>query len=191
MRARSAAVDDGIYGILFVIDIDPTLNLATFADITRISYFDTEDELLFSMHTIFYIEAVIRIQHYDRLFEVILSATGIAGIQLQRLAVDIYNEMDTMKATTTLANLFLHLQQAEMVEQIYKSIKHTIQDSGSLALWQHRLGLAKMLLGDQDNALQHLLAARRSAQSSPVSELYLPTIQEAIAPCLHPQSGLF
>ena len=40
-------------GILFYMSIDPTIRSASFANIREVSYFQAEEEILFSMHTVF------------------------------------------------------------------------------------------------------------------------------------------
>ena len=76
MRAISATDEPDIYGILFVITVDPKLHSTVFANIEKISYFSIEAEILFSMHTVFRIRHVINLKQHDRLFEVRLTLTN-------------------------------------------------------------------------------------------------------------------
>ncbi|CAF1323811.1 unnamed protein product [Adineta steineri] len=53
--AQQSAINPDLVGILFVILINPTDSTTPFASVSDASYFHTEDEVLFSMHTIFHI----------------------------------------------------------------------------------------------------------------------------------------
>ncbi len=54
--------------ILFVISIDPSVSSAPFASIEHISFFETEAEILFSMHTVFRIADVKKIDNHIRFY---------------------------------------------------------------------------------------------------------------------------
>ena len=58
-------------GVLFVMTIDPTQSNTPFASITGVSYFEEkEDEVLFSMHTVFRIGEITPMGGTNRLFQV-------------------------------------------------------------------------------------------------------------------------
>ena len=52
-RAQDSAKNENMVGILFVMTVDPKINSTPFADIEEYSYFKTEAEVLFSMHSVF------------------------------------------------------------------------------------------------------------------------------------------
>ena len=83
--AVSTTDDPDMYGILFVITVDPKIPSTVFAHIEEISYFSTEAEILFSMHTIFRIGQVINLKQHARLFEVHLTLTNDDDKQLRML----------------------------------------------------------------------------------------------------------
>ena len=56
--ALSALADSDSVGILFVMTIDPSQSTTPFASINGISYFPEEDEVLFSMHSVFRIHDI-------------------------------------------------------------------------------------------------------------------------------------
>ena len=56
--AHNALGDPDSVDILFVMAIDPSQSTASFAYVNRVSYFQAEDELLFSMRTIFCIHVI-------------------------------------------------------------------------------------------------------------------------------------
>ncbi|CAF2958732.1 unnamed protein product [Rotaria sp. Silwood2] len=54
LYAESAGENPELHGILFDITIDPTLTPNPFASLNNVSYYgDMEEEILFSMHTVF------------------------------------------------------------------------------------------------------------------------------------------
>ena len=71
--AHNSLTDPDSMGILFVMTIDPSISTTPFASVTDDSYFHTEDEILFSMHTIFRIRDIKPMGENNRLFQVDLS----------------------------------------------------------------------------------------------------------------------
>ena len=74
--AESNASNPDLVGILFVMTIDPSKSTTPFASINGISYFPEEDEVLFSMHTVFRIHDIKSMGENQRLFQVDLTLTG-------------------------------------------------------------------------------------------------------------------
>ncbi len=66
-------------GILFIIKIDPSQSTAPFASIRDVSYFQREDEVLFSMHSAFRINNIESIGGNNRLYEVNITLTNDNG----------------------------------------------------------------------------------------------------------------
>ena len=75
--AECALTNTEMVGVLFVMTIDPTQSNTPFASITGVSYFeDREDEVLFSMHTVFRIGEITPMDGNSRLFQVKLTLTN-------------------------------------------------------------------------------------------------------------------
>jgi hypothetical protein len=74
--ANAALADPDSMAILFVMTIDPSTSTTPLALINDLSYFRNEDEVLFSMNTIFRIHDVISLDESHRLFQVNLKLTG-------------------------------------------------------------------------------------------------------------------
>jgi hypothetical protein len=60
-------------GVLFVMNIDPSISSTPFASISDISYYRTDNEILFSMHTVFRMVNIKQTIENDRLWEVELT----------------------------------------------------------------------------------------------------------------------
>jgi len=71
--ANSASRTAGMVGILFEIIIDPTILSSPFASIRDVSDFVAEDEVLFSMHTVFRINDIKRLDENVHFIKWILS----------------------------------------------------------------------------------------------------------------------
>ena len=71
--AESAALNTGFCGIFFIINVDSHSNHAVFADISEVSYLKEEDEVLFSMHSMFRITNIAKMDHAERLYAVSLT----------------------------------------------------------------------------------------------------------------------
>jgi hypothetical protein len=71
--ACRAARNPDLVGILFVMSIDPRTLTAPFNSIKDFSFFKTEDEILFSMHTVFRIHDSVAMDQNQSLFQVDLN----------------------------------------------------------------------------------------------------------------------
>ncbi|CAF5048306.1 unnamed protein product, partial [Rotaria sp. Silwood1] len=80
-------------GVLFQMTIDPTESSTPFASIRELSDFAPEDEILFSMHTVFRIGDVRKIDKKSSLYEVDLKLTADDDQQLRRLTDRITKEI--------------------------------------------------------------------------------------------------
>ncbi|CAF4652794.1 unnamed protein product [Rotaria sp. Silwood2] len=75
----------GKVGVLFQMTIDPKQSSTSFASIRELSYFQQEEEVLFSMHSVFRIGEVRKIPNDNQLYEVDLKLTADDDQQLHQL----------------------------------------------------------------------------------------------------------
>ena len=109
--AQQSSKRDGIIGILFVMTLDLTLSSAIFADVTEHSYFKAENEVLFSMHTVFRIEEVVE-------FEVRLTLTREHGAEWIRLTDQIEENIRTGSGWVRLAQMLSKVGRVNEVEEL-------------------------------------------------------------------------
>ncbi|CAF0731759.1 unnamed protein product [Adineta steineri] len=83
--AECASTKSDTIGILFIMSIDPRIKSTPFASIKKMSYFDEEDEILFSMHTVFRVVAVRLLGNTNKLYQVDLKLTSDDDQQLRLL----------------------------------------------------------------------------------------------------------
>ncbi|CAF4237845.1 unnamed protein product, partial [Adineta steineri] len=90
--APQAVTNPDLIGVLFVMSIKPTHSTTPFASVSDVSYFHMEDEVLFSMHTIFRIEDIKPIDESNHLYQVNLTLTNENDKDLRILTDQIRQE---------------------------------------------------------------------------------------------------
>ncbi|CAF3468988.1 unnamed protein product, partial [Rotaria sp. Silwood2] len=74
--AESNTNNPDLIGILFEITVDPTESTTAFGCLNSVSYYnDSEEEILFSMHTVFRVGAIKKLDDTNRLWRVQLKMT--------------------------------------------------------------------------------------------------------------------
>ncbi|CAF2637007.1 unnamed protein product [Rotaria sp. Silwood2] len=91
--AKDALGTIDLVGVLFIMTIDPTVSSTPFASIREVSYFKKEEEILFSMHTVFRFGEVRQIDKERPLYEVDLRLTSDDDEQLRKLTARIREEV--------------------------------------------------------------------------------------------------
>jgi tetratricopeptide (TPR) repeat protein len=141
-------------GILFVMTIDPSQSTTPFASINDVGFFkDLEDEVLFSMHSVFRIHDIKSMGENDRLYQVNLTLTNDNDKDLCALADRIGEEMEGSTGWDRLGWLLLTMRQSEKAEQVYQILLGQTTDKIEKATFYHRLGLAKYNQGEYKEAL--------------------------------------
>lgn len=74
--AQRALNNPDLVGVFFVMTIDPSQSTTPFASITDTSYYKTENEVLFSMHTVFRINNIQPVLENDQIYQVNLTLTS-------------------------------------------------------------------------------------------------------------------
>ena len=141
-------------GILFKMIIEPS-NLSTpFALIDGVSYFTSEQEILFSMHTVFRIGEVKQIDSNNRLYQVELKLTSIRNQQIIALTERMREETKGSTGWHRLGMLFIKLGRYKKAEQVYTTLLQVTTEDDGRALLYHQLGLIKRNQGSYEEALQ-------------------------------------
>jgi tetratricopeptide (TPR) repeat protein len=154
--SRRALLNPDMVGLLFVMMIDPSKSTTPFASVNGISYFSKEDEILFSMHTVFRIHNVKQMDENQGLFQVDLTLTSDSDEDLRVLAERIRQEIDSdCKEWYRLGKLLLKLGQFDKAQQIYEVLLDQATNDIEKALSYHRLGWVKMEKGEYKEALPY------------------------------------
>ncbi|CAF4321391.1 unnamed protein product, partial [Rotaria sordida] len=103
--------------------IDPAQSTTPFASIREVSYFYTEDEMLFSMHTVFRICDIKPMTENNRLYEVILTLTSDVDEDLCALTGSIRDEIPSCESGWRPLGLMLEkIGQFDKAEEVYQAL---------------------------------------------------------------------
>ncbi|CAF4577242.1 unnamed protein product [Rotaria sp. Silwood2] len=122
--------------------IDPTVSSTPFASIREVSYFQAEEEILFSMHTVFRIGDVRQIDKERPLYEVDLKLTSDDDEQLRELTDYIRGEVDDT-GWYRMGQLLLKIGQFNKAEELYTALLEQASDDSDRSLIYHQLGWLK------------------------------------------------
>jgi tetratricopeptide (TPR) repeat protein len=117
--ARKTTANSDLMGIVFVMKIDPSIPSTSFANIRDVSYFEGEEEILFSMHSIFRIGQIKQIDRNNRLWQVDLLLTSDNDPEFQALTERMREEtFPNLKGWERLGNLLIKLGQFNKAQQV-------------------------------------------------------------------------
>ena len=141
-------------GILFQMSIHPSVSSAPFAFINEVSYFKTEEEeILFSMHTVFRIGEIKQIDKINPLYQVELTLTSDNDPQLRILTERIRKEAGDGTRWERISKLLLRIGQFNKAEELYTVLLEQAPDEGDKTHYYNQLGIVKMQQGDYEKAL--------------------------------------
>ncbi|CAF4185219.1 unnamed protein product, partial [Adineta steineri] len=143
--ARRTINSSNKIGVLFIMKIDPMIRSTPFANIINTSSFKKEDEILFSMHSVFRIGEAKQIDGPDsRLWKVKLTLTCDTDPQLHRLTQHIRTEtFSSSVGWHRLGQLLIKLGQFDKAQQVFEIILNQSNDQGEKANIYHMLGIVK------------------------------------------------
>ncbi|CAF0872618.1 unnamed protein product [Adineta steineri] len=150
--AQRASSKPDMVGILFIMSIDPCLKSTPFASIKEESYFKQEEEILFSMHTVFRVTAVKQMDNKNELYQVELELTSDDDQQLRLLTDRIREEVDGT-GWHRLGKLLLTIGQFNKAEELYNVLFEQTSDESEKAHYYVCLGYVKSNQGDYEKAI--------------------------------------
>ncbi|CAF1441733.1 unnamed protein product [Adineta steineri] len=159
-----------LIGILFQITVNSSTSLTPFAHIRHIGYYHDEEEILFSMHSIFRIGEIKQIDGNDRFWQVELTLTGDHDPQLHILTEHIREETSPHEmGWKRLGQLLIKLGQFAKAQQVYDVLLVQTSDHREKANIYHHLGTVKIGQGEYAEAN---ICAKKSLE---INQKYLPT----------------
>ncbi|CAF1114435.1 unnamed protein product [Adineta ricciae] len=153
--AQGSSKKTDMVGILFVITVDPTISSTPFADIQSASYFQTEAEILFSMHSIFRINQLKRIDESSQLFEVQLTLTADDDEQLRRLTSRFEEETQGITGWRRICKLLIRVGQLNKAEELCLTLLGQALEQHDQAYYHNDLGRIKDQQGDHEAAIRY------------------------------------
>ncbi|CAF1286407.1 unnamed protein product [Adineta steineri] len=154
--AQQAATNADLIGVLFVMSIDSAHSTTPFASVTDVSYFHTEGEVLFSMHTIFRIGDIKPMDANNHLYEVNLILTSDHDQDLRALTDRIRQEtFPDNEGWERLGLLLRKMGQFTKAQEVYEVLLHQTTDESDKAPIYNQLGSNKYNQGEYPEALEY------------------------------------
>ncbi|CAF1136452.1 unnamed protein product [Adineta steineri] len=154
--AQQVTTNPDLVGILFIISINPTDSTAPFASITDVSHFNKEDEVLFSMHTIFRIGDIQPIDGNNHLYKVNLTSTSDNDQDLRTLTDCIRKETSPYNEGWERLGLMLRkMGQSTKAQEVYEILVHQTTNESDKGSIYHQLGSIKDDQGEYQEALTY------------------------------------
>jgi tetratricopeptide (TPR) repeat protein len=147
LYADSNRYNPDLVGILFEITIDQSMPSSPYGFLNNISFFSTEHEILFSMHTVFRIGNMEQIDGSDRLWVVHLTLTSDTDPQLNALTARLREETKQYTRRNQLGILLIDLGKLTEAQEVYELLLHQeFKDSARISYY-HQLGTIKCSQG--------------------------------------------
>lgn len=151
--AEGALSGNDMVGVLFQMSINPMLSSATFASISKVSFYPEEEEILFSMHTVFRVDDVKGLGYNSHLWEVQLTLTNDNDPQLAALTLCIRRELSGSTGWHRLGHLLLLLRHFNPAEEVYNELLKNSSDDGDRAHIYAQFGAMKCQQGKYNEAV--------------------------------------
>ena len=158
-RAVSLAFADsnqshsGLVGVLFEININPLITSCPFVNARNISHYQEEEEILFSMHSVFRINQVKQNEEIDGIWQVELTLTDDNDPQLNILAEYIRKETRGITGWDRLGHLLNKLGHFDKAEELYKVLFQQAMNEREKEHSCHMLGSIKNNQGNYPEAV--------------------------------------
>jgi tetratricopeptide (TPR) repeat protein len=153
--AESNESNPDLVGILFVMTIDPSKSTTPFASINGITNFPEEDEILFSMHTVFRIHDIKSMGENQRLIQVDLTLTGENDDKDLRELTDCIREetFPDEEGWLRLGAVLYKMGQFQKSQQVFEVLLEQATDDSGKAPIYNQLGLMKDSQGEYKEAI--------------------------------------
>ncbi|CAF1385735.1 unnamed protein product [Adineta steineri] len=152
--AQIASTEPNKIGILFIMSINPCIKSTLFASIKELSHYKDENEVLFSMHTVFRVGEIKQIDSNDQLYEVELQLTSDEDQQL-RILTDRIREDTSGTGWQRLGDLLCKIGQLNKAEELYNVLVEQASDEGEKAHYYHQLAFVHCNQGDYEKAISY------------------------------------
>ncbi|CAF0813537.1 unnamed protein product [Adineta steineri] len=142
--AQNATINSDQIKVLFIMKINPGESTTPFASIPSISDFEEEEEVLFSMHSVFRIQDIKQMDGNNRLYEVNLTLTADNDPELNKLTDYIRQESyPDEEGWYRLGSVLIKMSQSNKAEDIYQVLLDQTNDDKDKVPIYHRLGAMK------------------------------------------------
>ncbi|CAF0784355.1 unnamed protein product [Adineta steineri] len=167
--ARDASTELNTVGIFFIMSIDPCLKSTPFASIKEVSYFKGENEILFSMHTVFRVSEIKQVDNRNQLYQVELQLTSDDDQQLRLLNDRIRKETGGTTGWKRLGKLLLNIGQYNKAVEFYNVLLEQTSNEVEKEHYYNQLGGVHWSQGDYVKAIwyfKHVLQLQQKTLPS-------------------------
>jgi tetratricopeptide (TPR) repeat protein len=164
--AESNQYNPDLVGVLFEISINPSISTSPFANVRNDSYYQGEEEILFSMHSVFRIGQVKQIDKNDRLWQVDLTLTSDNDPQLHALTKCMQEETKGTTGWLRLGKLMIRLSHFDKAEELYEILLQQTTNEGGKAHLFYQLGWIKDDQGKYAEAIEFYEKALEISQKT-------------------------
>ena len=172
-----------LVGILFEMEIDPSISSSTFLSLDNLSHFEQEREILFLMHSVFRIGKIDKLE--ERLWHVKLTLTDDNDGELNQLTQYFRDEIRQESGWDRMASLMRRMGKFKEALEIHSSMLQATSDDDEEALEIARAkmaiktGASYLALGKYSTAMSNFEEAREifqrylSPDTAVFAEIYL------------------
>ncbi|CAF1206992.1 unnamed protein product [Adineta steineri] len=151
--ARNASTKSDMVGILFIMFIDPCLNSAPFASIKEMSYFKAENEILFSMYTVFRVDAIKQMDNKNQLYQVELQ---LISDDDEKRRLRTYRRREVVRDNSRrerFINLLVKISQFNKTDELYNVLFEQRREEAVKKSYYEQLGSAYLHQGNYEKAI--------------------------------------
>ena len=153
--ARRTIATSDLVGVLFILKIDPSINATPFANVGSIGCFSEENEILFSMHSVFRIGRIRQDDSSARLWRVELTLTSENDPQLQSLTEYMREETSSIdQGWHRLGKLMIRLGEFNQAKELYNILLEQTSDEREQGFLFYQLGWLKDNQGNYAEAIE-------------------------------------
>ena len=157
---QKTIANSDLMGILFIMKIDTSITGTPFANVKDLSAYKKEEEILFSMHSVFRIGKVKQLDGNTRLWQVELTLTSDNDPQLKQLTENMQEETKEATGWLRLGKLLIEMAQFDKVEELYEILLKETTNQGEKSRVFHELGAIKYNQGKYTEALEYYEKSR-------------------------------
>ena len=150
--AQSGRTNSDLINVIFVMNIDPYITLIPFASIKDISYSRNEDEILFSIHTVFRIGNITQTSENNNIWQIDLIQINENDHELFTVMKRLQDETEGYTGWDRLGRFFIKLGLYDKAQFLYETLLKTTTDDYERANIFNQLGWINNTLNQYENA---------------------------------------
>ncbi|CAF3020008.1 unnamed protein product [Rotaria sp. Silwood2] len=157
LYADSARQNSNLIGVIFIIEIDPSVTTTSFAFVQDYSFYgSTEEEIIMSMHSVFRIGELEQIDY--QLWQIKLKLTSDNDPLLKRLTEYIRHDIEGETPLYRMNNLMMIMGHYDKAEEIIRKLQNTTSEKNGqlIAELNYQMGNVLLAKGELNNALDCL-----------------------------------